>query len=437
MDYKKGRLNAIYAGYFGQLVTLATQIVSLPIMLTVWDPKKVGLWFVISAIPTYFTLADFGMTSTAGNELTFQVAQSKAKEAISTFQKMLGLSSAITSLVVSISATTLFILTFCGLVPVEQCLTMILLIGTVLAAQIGSTFESLLRATSRIDQSLWVSGLARLLEWSGLIGGLIVFRNYLGAASGAFTLRFGALLLTALLAKSGMGREFSLVPDYRFAGSFKKLLPASLGGFAYTISSAMSLQGTIMLVAAFLGPAAVTTFTAYRTIARSAVQFSSTASHAKWADFSIHFASLRPHDFHETARQAQKTNFAVFAFISLAVLCSGKFVFQYWTNDKILFSIPLILAFLLYGFTSSISITPRTAIFASNQQAALGTKLVVVGVFSFGLVAIVGGVFHDLTLVVLSLCIGELVVYAYCRKCYLETLLALVAYERTKGGASE
>jgi hypothetical protein len=67
-------LRRIISGFgsnlFGQLVTILIQILSLPIFLYYWDMSTYGSWLVLSALPSFLSMADVGMVQAAGNKVT-------------------------------------------------------------------------------------------------------------------------------------------------------------------------------------------------------------------------------------------------------------------------------------------------------------------------------------------------------------------------------
>jgi len=61
---------ALGAGAFGQAVNVLIQLLSLPAFLAVWSPTEYGVWLMLSAMTAYMSLADVGLVTAVGNELT-------------------------------------------------------------------------------------------------------------------------------------------------------------------------------------------------------------------------------------------------------------------------------------------------------------------------------------------------------------------------------
>lgn len=82
-------LHAIGATSVGPVLTAAIQLVSVPVFLHFWGPKLYGEWLVLSAIPIYLGLTDFGFGSVAATEMTMQVARGGADGRTGSFSKYL------------------------------------------------------------------------------------------------------------------------------------------------------------------------------------------------------------------------------------------------------------------------------------------------------------------------------------------------------------
>src|ERR1700729_1518382 len=96
------------ANAFGQVVTIAIQILSLRIFLSYWDATKYGTWILLSTVPSYLTMADVGMVSVAGNKMMMAMARNDVDEANEIFQTA--------QLFLSIACVCLFVC----IVPVTQ-----------------------------------------------------------------------------------------------------------------------------------------------------------------------------------------------------------------------------------------------------------------------------------------------------------------------------
>jgi hypothetical protein len=61
--------------------TIAIQLFSVPLYLSIWSAAEYGEWLTLSAMPVYLTLADLGLVKTAGTSMTMAVARGNFSEA--------------------------------------------------------------------------------------------------------------------------------------------------------------------------------------------------------------------------------------------------------------------------------------------------------------------------------------------------------------------
>ena len=81
-------LHGIGANLLGKIWVVVGQAASVPILLTVWGPKNYGLWLMVSAIPSYAVLSDFGFGSAGAVLMTQLVAKAQKDEALRVFQSV-------------------------------------------------------------------------------------------------------------------------------------------------------------------------------------------------------------------------------------------------------------------------------------------------------------------------------------------------------------
>ena len=101
--HRQRLLRGIGANLLGKAWVVMGQVISVPVLLSVWGPKGYGLWVMVSAIPTYATLSDFGFGSAAAVRMTQLVARGQKDEALRVFQSVGVLVSAILTVMLLVS----------------------------------------------------------------------------------------------------------------------------------------------------------------------------------------------------------------------------------------------------------------------------------------------------------------------------------------------
>ncbi len=328
------------ANAYNQVVIACTQLFGVPFLLHFWGTRLYGEWLILSAIPVYLSMADLGFSQTAGNDMTQRVARGDYKGALAVFQSI-GLLIAICS-----SAGLAFVIALLSATPIACLLPMQMLssrqvawIIGLLAAEVlvsinegtmhagfraggGYAFHTALNASTLLIQNtaLWLSAFA---------GG--------GAVAGAATflvVRLLAFPFTVMLLVRRYPWIKLGVANARRAHARRLLRPA-VANLAFPLARGLNIQGMRIVVGMVLGPIAVVTFTALRTLARVILQASMTISHACEPEFATAFGNgdnvlLRKLYVHTT----QLTICLAFA---LAVVLFGtkNWILAFWTHGKV------------------------------------------------------------------------------------------------------
>jgi O-antigen/teichoic acid export membrane protein len=372
------------ANAFGQAVTIAIQISSLPIFLIYWDTAKYGTWILLSAIPSYLIMADVGMVSVAGNKMVMAMARNDLDEANEIFQTA--------QLFLTIVCTTLFVL----IVPVtlfwpmpdymtwDSRLALTALMCAVLVAIYGGLSEAVFKATDRYPEGTLLGQTSRLAEWVGYIVGLILFDDFSGVAwTGLFGRLLSACTMVVLAQKGSRGLRLGYSRASRL--ELRRMAQPAISFMAFPLANALSFQGVTLVVGALEGAANVTVFTAYRTIARVAVQIISIFSLTLWPEFSRLFGAGESAAVAALYKRSALLGSLSAIGLSLAVYAAAPWLLRFWSHGRIPF-IGLDLAWLLaYAAVAGSAYVPRTILLATNQHVGLAAWSLAVAAISVAL----------------------------------------------------
>ncbi|HET8869573.1 MAG TPA: hypothetical protein VFM48_03940, partial [Aquabacterium sp.] len=278
---------ALGAGAFGQLVSMAIQVVSLPLFLGVWTKEQYGTWLMLSAIPAYFSMADVGMVAAAGNRMTMEVARGDVAAANRIFHSatvfMLWVCGGIAACV------TLVLLSGRTGIDPDQAVAVWLLMGTVLLSLFSGLTEAAFKATGRYAQGTFWGNVLRLLEWSGTLFALATVGTFPAVAAGGCVARaLGTLWVIRQSSRDALGLRWGV--DQANTQDVREIVAPALSFMAFPLANALTFQGGTLLVGHLLGPAWVAIFTAVRTLARLAVQSTAILAHALWAEITALYA---------------------------------------------------------------------------------------------------------------------------------------------------
>lgn len=275
-------LSGAGANAYSQAVTIFTQLVSIPVMVTFWGADMFGSWLALSALPTYLSLADLGMGQITGNEMTMAIARDDRDQARKVNQAAWvmigGIAFSILPLAVLV-AVFVPLADFLNVVEDQRAQTgpafVLLTCSTGLSLAFG-VLGGGLKAVGLYWVGVATTATHRLLSFSGLIVVALLGGGFLPAASvmvGGQILLFGAVGLWFYRREAWLLPRLTR-PDLRL---IRRLLVPSLSYMLYYLNNLLTIQSVNILVSAVLGPAAVVVMQAIRTLTRIGRMFSTVA----------------------------------------------------------------------------------------------------------------------------------------------------------------
>jgi hypothetical protein len=280
----------------GPLITLITQVVSVPTFLHFWGAEKYGEWLMIYAIPAYLAMSDMGFGTVAGSDMTMRVARGDFAGAITIFQSTWRL---VTLISLALAAV---------LLPIIWCVPL----GHVLRLSAIPLHEARLAllilvidSLACLQTSLLISGFkAAGLNHVGVLG-ISIIRIVEGVCVlSALALGFGPIVIAATLlivralgnislALSASARIPWLSFGFAHASwtSVRQLLRPAAAFMAFPASNAISLQGALLAIGIVLGPVYVAMFAFLRTVSRAAVQSTEIFKLSFWPELSAAYGA--------------------------------------------------------------------------------------------------------------------------------------------------
>ena len=405
-------LLAFGANAFGQAIGIVIQITSLPIFLLYWDISKYGMWILLSAVPGYLSMADVGMVSVAGNKMVMAMARDDVDEANKIFQTaQLFLTIVCIALFAIFVPVTLFWPMPAYMTP-DSRIALAALMTAVLVAIYSGLSEAVFKATDRYPQGTLLGQLSRLVEWAGYILGLILFDSFSGVACvGLLGRCLSAGAMVVLAQKDGRGLKLGYSMASRL--ELRRMAHPAISFMAFPLANALSFQGVTLVVGWLEGTTAVAIFTAYRTIARVAVQIISIFSLALWPEFSRLFGAGGHRAVVPLYKRSAILGTLAAVGLSLLVFAVSPWLLQLWTHGRIPF-IPIDLAWLLaYAAMAGAAYVPRTVLLATNQHVALAAWSLLAAAASVALSWILGE-FAGLRGVSIAMFVTEAVLAGLC-----------------------
>lgn len=313
-------------------VTVITAL-TVPVLIHAWGVERYGAWVMLTAIPTYLSLSDFGFATAATNDIAMNVARGERDEAVEVLQSVWALNllvGAITLALAIAAATGMLLLHRSpGLAPTVVALAAYaascLLSRVILGAFRGTGFYT--RGTLLYDGMQFLEGCLSL--GVALLGG-----GFFAVATALLAGRLvSTLAASILLRKTNPWMPLGLRRASK--STLRRLLGPAFASMTIPVALALNMQGIALVVGAMISPGATAVLAATRTVSRIAVQVISAINRAMIPELSA--ASARGD---ERARQrlllVNKLMLLVVALpatIGFAVL--GRPVIAIWTSGRI------------------------------------------------------------------------------------------------------
>lgn len=365
-----------FANGFGHFVTVVIQLVSVPLLLSNWGVGLYGEWLILSAIPAYLSMSDFGFGAGAANEMTMLVAKGNKQAAIETFQSVLVLVSIVSVLLALVLALVNEYLPweswfqFSQLVHTEV-VHVILLLGlyVILGLQL-SLLEAGFRCDGNYAKGTFFLAVLRLLEYLVMFVAVLLGGGVIAAAlSFLITRVIGIVGLRLLL------RRLSPWLTYGYSQArvtaIRGLASPAISFMAFPLGNALSMQGMIMAIGAMLGPASVVVFSIIRTVSRIALQGMGLINSSVWPELSMAFGKGDFELSRKLHRFSCQLSFWLSNILIIILLISGNALIRIWTHGKVEIDYELFCWMMAVIFANSFWYTSSVVHVAVNRHQKL------------------------------------------------------------------
>jgi O-antigen/teichoic acid export membrane protein len=261
----------------GQICLATVQLVMVPVLISTWGAAGYGAWLMLTTIPTYILLSDFGMGNALVVELTRALSREDLVYARRVLQSAWLLMSALSVTILAVAIAALLLLpmgTKVGPFSAESYRWAILIVviealaGVQQAALRGVFYSTHRYATQSTVEGLSIFASGVLVALAALSGCGIVL-----AATATATVRIIIVLSYLIILRrqepwSALGWSAADGPTLR------RMMRPSLAAMMLTLSNALGVQGVLLAVGWALGPAAAGIYAAARMLTRIPLQFS-------------------------------------------------------------------------------------------------------------------------------------------------------------------
>lgn len=386
-------LLAVGGNSYGQVVTIALQLASFPVFLSVWSAAEYGVWLTAIALQAYLVLADFGIVSATTSRLTVLISR-RADRGANQLLKASQSAVLLMAILLSLFAVGLGLALPHWGVSVEYATVIPLLIVNVAINQFTALGCGVLRATHQNHLAAVSSANARLAEWVGGVVLLVITQSPTWTAAGMLIGQSCAAIV--VIRRSHRGTQFRWRPSVNGLKLSRFYLRQSSANFSISLSRALSIQGLTVIVAVAFGAAEVVTFNAYRTVSRVVVQATAVLSHAAWPEYGRLSGRSDRAALRRLYHRTQALSLIMTAGLTAVVLISIPLFLPIWTRGEVQPRVDMSLLFGAYAVAASLWHVPRVLLTAIGRNGALSVVTVMssaIGVLAAATAAVLGSMF--------------------------------------------
>ena len=406
-------IQGIGANFLGQIISLASRVLLVPLFLTAWGVKVYGEWLLLSSMVAYLSLADLGGQLYIVNRLT----QAYALGDLPQFRKTLH-----TGLALFLILPLAVFLGFLGLMLVfppgsllQITITsrqVVFLVLAILAFQfVFSLPQGILlgvyRSVGLLPRGVMLTNIMQLLALILVALGLWLH----GGLPAIACLQLLPYLGVGLVAGWDLNRRFPQFRLFSLRDADLSLgltfIRPSLHFFGIQLSQAFSIQGTVLVVGMLLGSVQVVVFSTMRTIVNLIRSFFELPSHAAWPELTRLDAQGEEEKFFLLFRAIFRATL-IAAVIFMAIFHFwGENIYHVWLRKTVPYQQRVMDLFLIYMGEYLVWFTCCHPLMATNRHRTLAKMLLVSSLLNLGL-AYLGGWHLGLPGVILGMIAGDL-----------------------------
>ena len=383
-------MHALAANAFGQAVTVISQLLLTPLYFRYWGAAQYGEWLLLSSVPSYLTMADLGIGSAAGNEMTMRAGADDHMGAQQTFRGALWVASLagglalVLGLLLAALAGLWHIPQTQQLLPSEASAVLLMLSANVALGFLGGVVSAGFRAAGQNARGISLANGARLLEALGMAGTLVAHQGVLVLCAVSLAIKLLALVLQYFFLRGICSWLFyPQAPADRTLA--RRLILPSLAFLAFPLGNALALQGPILIIGQVLGAPAVAMFSTMRTLARLPIQIANTLNSSVWPEMSRAHGAGNFELLRKLHRSTWFLTLLPVLVCGLVLSSAGAWIAHQWLGSGAAYNALVLNTLVLITVFSAIWNASSVVMSATNTHAGLSARYVVANAACFGL----------------------------------------------------
>lgn len=383
-------MRGVAVGYYAQALQLLLQLVGVPILIGAWGTHDYGVWLILSAIPAYFAISDFGMNTAATNDMLANATRGDLDKVLRVYGSLRLMVLATCVTIFTLAALLLWVfgsrwLGFAEMATGGRAVpTMLVLVAYSLLSILNGNFDAGFRAADRYATGRMVAVTSVLVE------SLIIYSAiWLGAGLfRAAQLMLLTRLLSGVVAMVLLKRQVPWLAKVSWRWDWdelRRLAEPAMASMAIPLANALVYNGSTIVIGAALNPAVVPVYSTARTLARVAMSvLVVTVSSASVQRFTVAHASQNQRIMDRLI--LLNLGIIMFLLVPAAVvdMVLGRWVIGIWTHGQV-HTPALVLNFLAASMAcNGVWVALSNCIIAINRQSTIAYAYLVLAAAGCG-----------------------------------------------------
>jgi O-antigen/teichoic acid export membrane protein len=371
-------IKGLGSSVFYQVVLAVQAIVLVPFFLNAWGPEEYGHWLTLTAFVSYLTLLDLGGQNYIANSLAilfakkdFEGFSKTLSEGISLFLFIgicgLGIWGVLIWFGMTWSPPGLNRLLFAD----EAWILVFMGALFLLFSNVGGLYATVYKATGLYARGAMIGNGIKII---GIVLSIILLNFSIEPKDyAAFQFVFGGILCFLVVMDSRrkikISRELKI--NLKNAKIGKKHLKGSFYFWVLAFSQAIKQHGSILILASFASPIAVSTYSTHRVLSNCASYIRVLLHGPILPELSFLWGENRVKELHDFILIALKWIVVLTGIVSIFIWFAGAVFYPLWTGEKLEIKPLLFLLLLLQGVLSSGTQTACWGLIATNHHQTL------------------------------------------------------------------
>ena len=387
-SYFRKLVATISSDLVGQVISMASRFVLIPVCLTSLGPQLYGEWQIIVALTSTLLFADLGGQLYYNNQITTYASKKDYQTAsiyYSTGALAFFLIGIVLCVVSIITANILPLEQFLGLKYISETqvkyIFLLVFIRILISFPIG-LFFGLFTAADKQATGIMFQNIVLLTQSIATFISIKFFHNIVLAT---------ALDIFCYLPSLALAYNFYLPIVFKnnFFG-FSKFnvsllitsIRPSLHFLSLQISSLFSNQGSILIISRFLGPVEVVTYTTYRLIGNTYYRLISIYLHAIWPDLTRLYALRSYRNIYRLYTYGCRIIFISSLAFYLLVAYASRPIMHLWLNDSIPYNKTLLLLVGLLASVQALNTATQNIFLSTNNHIYISKAALLISIIT-------------------------------------------------------